>query len=109
MSTPSITCPKCKRTSYHPKDIAEGYCGWCHEWTSTPPDATLPRNQLGKRIAPGIWEDKEGTIHWSLTELMSLFELEDTPENRVRVTDILKRVMLETNPQATIIEREKPD
>lgn len=29
---PSITCPKCGRTSYHPKDIEERYCGFCHEW-----------------------------------------------------------------------------
>lgn len=32
----SITCPQCLRTSYHPTDIAEGYCGYCHDWTSTP-------------------------------------------------------------------------
>ena len=30
----SITCPRCGRTSYHPRDIAEGYCGACHDWTS---------------------------------------------------------------------------
>jgi ribosomal protein L37E len=30
---PSITCPRCGLTSYHPKDIAEGYCGRCHDWT----------------------------------------------------------------------------
>jgi hypothetical protein len=31
---PSITCPKCRHTSYHPKDIAERYCGACgdHDW-----------------------------------------------------------------------------
>jgi hypothetical protein len=28
----AFTCPRCGRTSYHPKDIAEGYCGHCHEW-----------------------------------------------------------------------------
>ena len=33
---PSITCPKCKRTSYNRNDIREGYCGWCHDWTSPP-------------------------------------------------------------------------
>ena len=27
---PSITCPRCGRTSYHPKDIQTGYCGACH-------------------------------------------------------------------------------
>jgi rubrerythrin len=31
---PSITCPQCGMTSYNPTDIAEGYCGNCHDWTS---------------------------------------------------------------------------
>jgi hypothetical protein len=31
---PSITCPRCGRTSYHPDDIAAGYCGACHDFTS---------------------------------------------------------------------------
>jgi hypothetical protein len=26
---PWITCPKCRRASYHPQDIAERYCGAC--------------------------------------------------------------------------------
>jgi len=31
LMVPAITCPspKCGRTSYHPKDIAERYCGAC--------------------------------------------------------------------------------
>lgn len=29
----SFTCPRCGRTSHHPVDEAEGYCGACHEWT----------------------------------------------------------------------------
>jgi hypothetical protein len=35
--TPSITCPQCHRTSYHPQDIQQGYCGACHGWTSPRP------------------------------------------------------------------------
>lgn len=27
---PSITCPACGRTSYHPMDVQERYCGACH-------------------------------------------------------------------------------
>lgn len=27
---PSITCPRCQRTSYHPEDIRQRYCGHCH-------------------------------------------------------------------------------
>jgi hypothetical protein len=29
IAVPAITCPKCGRTSYHPNDIAERYCGAC--------------------------------------------------------------------------------
>jgi hypothetical protein len=29
---PSITCPKCRRTSHHPQDVEHRYCGWCHEF-----------------------------------------------------------------------------
>jgi uncharacterized iron-regulated membrane protein len=31
---PSITCPDCGMTSYNGNDIAAGYCGNCHAWTS---------------------------------------------------------------------------
>jgi ribosomal protein S27AE len=31
---PSYTCPRCGATSYSPHDIAEGYCGSCHDWTA---------------------------------------------------------------------------
>ena len=27
---PSITCRTCGKTSYHPTDIAQRYCGHCH-------------------------------------------------------------------------------
>ena len=29
----TITCPRCGMTSAHPKDIEQGYCGNCHDWT----------------------------------------------------------------------------
>lgn len=29
---PSITCPACGRTSHHPNDVRERYCGACHAW-----------------------------------------------------------------------------
>lgn len=34
---PSITCPDCGRTSYHPEDVRWGYCSACSWWTSYPP------------------------------------------------------------------------
>lgn len=30
----TITCPVCSRTSYNGNDVREGYCGFCHDWTS---------------------------------------------------------------------------
>jgi hypothetical protein len=33
---PSITCPVCGMTSYHPKDVEHAYCGNCHEYTGNP-------------------------------------------------------------------------
>lgn len=35
---PSFTCPVCGMTSYHPADIANGYCGNCHAFTGESPD-----------------------------------------------------------------------
>jgi hypothetical protein len=36
MAEAGFTCPRCGRTSYHPRDRAEGYCGACHDWTGEP-------------------------------------------------------------------------
>jgi hypothetical protein len=33
------------------------------------------------RYGPGIWEDTEGALHFSLPDILSHFGLEDTPEN----------------------------
>lgn len=45
--TPSIVCPRCRRVSYHPRDIEQGYCGYCHWWTSDPHLGSIepPRRQ----------------------------------------------------------------
>lgn len=32
---PSITCPKCGRTSHNPNDVRERYCGNCHQYHDT--------------------------------------------------------------------------
>lgn len=34
---PRFTCPRCGRTSNHPRDREEGYCGACHDWTGDSP------------------------------------------------------------------------
>jgi hypothetical protein len=32
----SITCTKCRRTSRNPHDVANRYCGFCHEFHKEP-------------------------------------------------------------------------
>ena len=48
----SFTCPVCGMTSGHPTDVAEGYCGNCHDWTGGTPAAsfTCPRPDCGAVI-----------------------------------------------------------
>jgi ribosomal protein S27AE len=29
----AFACPRCGAVSHHPTDVAEGYCGRCHDWT----------------------------------------------------------------------------
>jgi YgiT-type zinc finger domain-containing protein len=29
---PSIVCPRCGARSFHPRDIEQRYCGFCHDW-----------------------------------------------------------------------------
>jgi hypothetical protein len=66
------------------------------------------RNVLGKRIAPGIWEDKDGNPHFSLPELLALFDLEDTPRNREIAAANIREVIRQKNPAAKIVERKSP-
>lgn len=34
--TKPFVCPRCKKTSWHPEDARQGYCGACHAFTGTP-------------------------------------------------------------------------
>jgi ribosomal protein S27AE len=33
LTVPVFVCPRCGAISAHPTDIAQGYCGRCHDWT----------------------------------------------------------------------------
>jgi hypothetical protein len=55
MAEPSITCPRCNMTSYHPEDIRHGYCGNCHAFTTDRGPhylvmATIPGHGTHRRI-----------------------------------------------------------
>lgn len=65
-------------------------------------------NQLKKHIAPGIWEDKKGQIHFSIPDLLKLHDLEDTPENHAIVVEMIKELMKMHSPTTPIIYRKSP-
>lgn len=44
------------------------------------------------RIAPGIWRDRDGGVHFSIVELLALVDLADTLENREAVARIAEEV-----------------
>jgi hypothetical protein len=56
----SITCLRCNRTSHHPKDVKNHYCGWCcafHDdiwpparaaWLKSPPPTEPPGHAKGQ-------------------------------------------------------------
>jgi hypothetical protein len=62
------------------------------------------RNQLKRRIAPGIWEDVAGAIHFSIPELMEHFGLPPTQKNRQWATQICREILL-GYPGVELIER----
>jgi hypothetical protein len=49
--TASIVCPCCGRTSYNPHDVREGYCGFCHDWTST----VVSDEEYARQKSDGGW------------------------------------------------------
>lgn len=61
----------------------------------------------GRRIAPGLWLDAEGSLHYSVTELLALVDLEDTPANRDAVRAIVVETLRAQNPSVLIIRQDR--
>ncbi len=55
----AYTCPDCLRTSYHPRDEEERYCGNCHEFKATNIHPHLSDFQLAVARALQMPEDAE--------------------------------------------------
>lgn len=58
MSTPSITCPQCRMTSYNPEDVTRGYCGHCYAYTGAV-EALVNRLPFDE-VANGMYHDRQG-------------------------------------------------
>lgn len=62
--TPSITCPVCGRTSYHPKDIHHHYCSHCHAFHTDINDRPVPLEHMRQAIirAAQQWEERNASV-----------------------------------------------
>jgi hypothetical protein len=67
------------------------------------------RDQLagGERLAPGVWIDRDGALHFSVPELLAVFGWEDTPATRDEVTAIVRACVAREFPDTTIVEQER--
>lgn len=62
-----------------------------------------------RRLAPGFWEDAEGHLHVSVPELLAVFELEDTPENRRQVEEMVLEMFRQQLPAAQVVVQEEEE
>jgi hypothetical protein len=61
---------------------------------------------MRRRLAPGVWEDANEDLHFSLPELLDFFELENNPANQAHLDAMIRKLIAENIPKTTIIERE---
>lgn len=55
------------------------------------------------RIAPGVWVDRAGGLHFSLPELLALMNVEDTPANRAELEQYVRDVLAVECPDAKVV------
>jgi hypothetical protein len=67
------------------------------------------RNLLKRYLCPGVWEDMDGAIHFSLSEILEGLGIENTPENQAQLRASFHKVLSGLVPNATFIDRFKPD
>lgn len=67
------------------------------------------RNQLGKRIAPGAWIDADGALHFSATEILEHFGVENTPENLEECMKLIEDFCKAQMPESKVIRRMSPE
>lgn len=47
-----FTCPQCGKVSHNPNDVAQGYCGACHDWTGLDPEGDWFCGRCGGTFGP---------------------------------------------------------
>ena len=58
-----------------------------------------------RKLGPGIWEDLNGGVHFSVPELLAYFDIEDTPANRADAVQLVHDLAKSMLPNAKIVDR----
>ena len=82
---PSITCPRCGRTSYNSNDIREGYCGACNDWTSPRAAVAAARLQRPAIVARMLDGFERGLLEQAIPVLRA--------EHRHAFADVLQAIL----------------
>lgn len=71
------------------------------------PQQVAAQRAGGRRVAPGLWLDANGHVHWSVPELLALVALPDTPANREAVTQLVIDTWGAQAPDIPIIRQDE--
>jgi hypothetical protein len=55
-------------------------------------------------IAPGVWLDDDGEIHFALPEILAYMGIEHTPESEAWLREALAKELLQNTPNAVVIQ-----
>lgn len=70
-------------------------------------DAELADMRRGaRRLAPGIWVDRNGFVHFSIPELLAVFGWPDDEQHRVMAEEAIRSVCAEQCPGMPIVKAE---
>jgi hypothetical protein len=69
--------------------------------------AQVAESHVGsRRIAPGIWVDRQGAMHFSVPELLAVLGWPDDAEHRALVMQAIHEYCERTFPGTSVIETE---
>ena len=58
-------------------------------------------------IAPGVWKDHDGGLHFSLPDILEEMKMDDTPQNRATLTtEIIERAQAEHGDKLEVVSCE---
>jgi ribosomal protein S27AE len=106
MASPSITCPRCGRTSYHPKDIQYSYCGYCHVFNSK--ENQMDTINMADELWAWVTEYPDGSVSLIVTTAIiegTMLPLIGRSEGAIRKMEPLARVHGKTHNQKVWFRR----